>query len=292
MTDADELGINSGGPRRSWTTGSTSAARCGSASTTTGVISQFEGYDRLDELDWLDYQERYGDIQRLDRILEAEGDSTNRYKVSKQADVLMVFYLLPPDEFASYSTGSAIRSIRTPTPGERRVLPGAHVSRVHASWVVHSWVLARLDRRRSWDLFLQALRSDIADIQGGTTHEGIHLGAMAGTVDLIQRCYGGVEARAASCGSTLRCPTSCPPSGSCSTTEAIGSTSSSPAIASRWACCPRWPRRSASGSTARWSSWAAAPQGVVPAADLIPGGQRVTGWSACCGWPDCSGPMR
>ena len=59
---------------------------------------QFEGYDRLDELDWLDYQERYGDIQRLDRILEAEGDSTNRYKVSKQADVLMVFYLLPPSE--------------------------------------------------------------------------------------------------------------------------------------------------------------------------------------------------
>ena len=63
------------------------------------------------------------------------------------------------------------------------------------SWVVHSWVLARLDRRRSWELFLQALRSDIDDIQGGTTHEGIHLGAMAGTVDLIQRCYGGVEAR-------------------------------------------------------------------------------------------------
>jgi alpha,alpha-trehalase len=61
--------------------------------------------------------------------------------------------------------------------------------------VVHAWVLARVDRRRSWKLVLQALRSDIADIQGGTTHEGIHLGAMAGTVDLIQRCYGGVEAR-------------------------------------------------------------------------------------------------
>jgi alpha,alpha-trehalase len=56
-------------------------------------------------------------------------------------------------------------------------------------------VLARLDRRRSWELFLQALNSDIADLQGGTTHEGIHLGAMAGTVDLIQRCYGGLEAR-------------------------------------------------------------------------------------------------
>jgi alpha,alpha-trehalase len=44
-------------------------------------------------------------------------------------------------------------------------------------------------------LFTRALESDIADIQGGTTPEGIHLGAMAGTVDLIQRCYTGIETR-------------------------------------------------------------------------------------------------
>jgi alpha,alpha-trehalase len=31
------------------------------------------------------------------------------------------------------------------------------------------------------------------DVQGGTTHEGIHLGAMAGTVDILQRCYTGLE---------------------------------------------------------------------------------------------------
>ena len=41
-----------------------------------------------------------------------------------------------------------------------------------------------------------ALDSDIADIQGGTTREGIHVGAMAGTIDLIQRCYLGLELRA------------------------------------------------------------------------------------------------
>ena len=37
------------------------------------------------------------------------------------------------------------------------------------------------------------LESDVSDIQGGTTHEGIHLGAMAGTVDILQRCYTGLE---------------------------------------------------------------------------------------------------
>ncbi len=61
--------------------------------------------------------------------------------------------------------------------------------------VVHSWVLARADRARSWCLFKEALESDISDIQGGTTGEGIHLGAMAGAVDIVQRCYMGIEFR-------------------------------------------------------------------------------------------------
>ena len=39
------------------------------------------------------------------------------------------------------------------------------------------------------------MQSDIADIQGGTTPEGIHLGAMAGVVDLMQRAYTGLEVR-------------------------------------------------------------------------------------------------
>jgi trehalose/maltose hydrolase-like predicted phosphorylase len=39
------------------------------------------------------------------------------------------------------------------------------------------------------------LQSDVADVQGGTTGEGIHLGAMAGTVDLVLRCLTGMRAR-------------------------------------------------------------------------------------------------
>ena len=56
-------------------------------------------------------------------------------------------------------------------------------------------MLARADRRKAWDYFLQALESDIADAQGGTTGEGIHLGAMAGTVDLLERGFTGLETR-------------------------------------------------------------------------------------------------
>jgi trehalose/maltose hydrolase-like predicted phosphorylase len=69
-----------------------------------GLIAQFDGYDDLREFDWEGYREKYGNIQRLDRILEAEGDSPNNYKLSKQADVLMLFYLLTAEEIGAVMT--------------------------------------------------------------------------------------------------------------------------------------------------------------------------------------------
>ncbi len=160
-----------------------------------GIISQFEGYGDLDEFDWEHYREKYDDIHRLDRILEAEGDSPNRYKASKQADVLMLFYL-----FSSEELGELFARLGYPFEYEtiprnieyyaKRTSHGSTLSRV-----VHSWVELRSDRAGSWQLFQEALESDIADIQGGTTPEGIHLGAMAGTVDLLQRGYTGIVTR-------------------------------------------------------------------------------------------------
>jgi len=63
------------------------------------------------------------------------------------------------------------------------------------SKVIFSWVDARSDRELSWKSFQETLKSDVEDVQGGTTSEGIHLGAMAGTIDIIQRCYTGLEIR-------------------------------------------------------------------------------------------------
>ena len=54
---------------------------------------------------WDGYRDRYGNIARLDRVLEAEGDSPNRCKVSKQADVLMLLYLLSPHELRGLLAG-------------------------------------------------------------------------------------------------------------------------------------------------------------------------------------------
>ena len=158
-----------------------------------GIISQFEGYEALAELDWEGYRRRYGNIQRLELILEAENDSANRYKASKQADVLMLFYLFSSDEL-----GELFR--RLGYPFEYETIPrniayydcrSSHGSTL--SRVVHAWVLARSDRPRSIAYYAEALQSDVNDIQQGTTAEGVHLGAMAGTVDLAQRVSTGIE---------------------------------------------------------------------------------------------------
>lgn len=159
------------------------------------VISQFEGYEALAELDWDGYRAKYGTVARLDRILEAEGDDVNAYRASKQADVLMLFYVLSDSELRDLF-GRMGYELDDDTIGRTvdyymaRTSHGSTLSRL-----VHSGVLARLSRPESMEFFDDVLRSDVEDIQGGTTQEGIHLAAMAGSVDLLQRCFTGLETR-------------------------------------------------------------------------------------------------
>ena len=162
-----------------------------------GVLSQFEGYEQLREFDWDGYRERYGDIHRLDRLLEAEGDSADRYKVSKQADVLMLLFLLSRNELCALLaelgyTVTEEQLERTLDYYLRRTSHGSTLSSV-----VNAWVLARYEPEEAWPFLQRALDSDVSDVQGGTTAEGIHLGAMAGTVDIVLRCLTGLRPRGA-----------------------------------------------------------------------------------------------
>jgi trehalose/maltose hydrolase-like predicted phosphorylase len=160
-----------------------------------GVISQFEGYELLDELNWDRYRADYGNIQRLDRILKAEGDDPDRYKVTKQADAAMLFFLFSRAElrrlFAQlgYELTDEIAR-RTIEYYDRRTAHGSTLS-----LVTHAGVLAAIDPDAAWERFRLALESDLGDIQGGTTKEGIHLGVMAGTLDLVQRAFLGTDIR-------------------------------------------------------------------------------------------------
>jgi len=158
-----------------------------------GIISQFEGYEDLEELDWGAYRAKHGNIQRLDRILRAEGKDPNRYKVTKQADTVMLFFLFRQDELREifgrlgydYHADTLTRNVEY---YDRRTSHGSTLS-----FVTHAGVLATIDPESSWDRFLVALHSDADDIQGGTTKEGIHMGVMSGTLDLMQRNYAGAH---------------------------------------------------------------------------------------------------
>ncbi len=172
-----------------------------------GIIAQFEGYEKLKEFDWEGYREKYGNVQRLDRVLEAEGDSPNGYQLSKQADVLMLLYVLSRDELIALlgSMGYEVTDEQLKATVRYYLARTAHGSTL--SGVVSTWVLLRNDPQQAWKFLLHALESDVSDVQGGTTAEGIHLGAMAGTVDLVQRRLTGMRAQ----GRTLRFDPALPP---------------------------------------------------------------------------------
>jgi trehalose/maltose hydrolase-like predicted phosphorylase len=125
--------------------------------------------------------------------LESEGDSPNRYKLSKQADVVMLFYL-----FSSEELGELFARLGYPlgydTIPKNVAYYAARTSNGSTLCnVVFAWVLARSDRPSAMAFFARALQSDVTDIQHGTAAEGVHLGAMAGSVDLVLRVSTGIE---------------------------------------------------------------------------------------------------
>ena len=159
-----------------------------------GVIEQFMGYFGLEELDWDHYRKQYGDIHRLDRILKAEGKSPDEFKLAKQADMLMSFYNLDESGVTAIlkSLGYELPENYLETNYDYYIKRTSHGSTL--SRLVHARLAWQMGRKDSgWALFMDALRSDLVDIQGGTTGEGIHCGVMAGTVCDVVFTFGGVN---------------------------------------------------------------------------------------------------
>ena len=161
-----------------------------------GIISQYDGYFDLEELDWDFYREKYKNIYRMDRLLKAEGKTADDYKVAKQADTLMTFYNLDkaqvdhilddlgyqlPENYLEKNLNYYLQ----------RTSHGSTLSRV-----VHAQLAEMADDGAlSWKLYSDALASDFNDIQGGTTAEGIHAGVMAGTLMIAVSTYAGIDMR-------------------------------------------------------------------------------------------------
>lgn len=161
-----------------------------------GIISQYDGYFDLEELDWDFYRDKYKYVYRMDRLLKAEGKSADDYKVAKQADTLMTFYNLNKE-----TVDKILNDLDYEVPIDyleknldyylKRTSHGSTLSRV-----VHAQ-LAKLigNDDLSWELYSGALSSDYNDIQGGTTSEGIHAGVMAGTIMIGLSTFAGIDIR-------------------------------------------------------------------------------------------------
>ena len=141
-----------------------------------GIVSQFDGYMDLPELDWDSYRQRFYSIHRMDRILKAEGDSPDNYKVAKQADTLMTWYLLEPEEVArilrklGHEVEDPVKLLKDNYDFyEKRTSHGSTLSKV-----VHAVIAKYIyPSNISWDWFMEAMDSDIHDTQGGD-HRGRH----------------------------------------------------------------------------------------------------------------------
>ncbi len=161
-----------------------------------GVIAQFDGYFDLKEIDWDFYQNKYGNVYRMDRILNAEGKSPDDYKVAKQADSLMIFYNFPKEKVTELLTMLDYKLPENYVEKNllyylNRTSHGSTLSRV-----VHSQLAEMVDDRDlAWKLYQEALYSDYRDIQGGTTAEGIHTGVMASTLHITLSAFAGLDIR-------------------------------------------------------------------------------------------------
>ncbi|MEH6566248.1 MAG: glycosyl hydrolase family 65 protein [Halopseudomonas sp.] len=155
-----------------------------------GVLAQFDGVEDLKPVpdDW-----KKGDRPRLDWMLEAKGDRADDYRLTKQPDVLMLLYLFPQPALRALLEGlgyefsdQALR--RT---ADYHLANLTHESSL--SKVVCAGALACFDPSASWAFFRRSMGVDLdAPAQGGTI-EGVHLGAMSGSLDVLQRHYLGIR---------------------------------------------------------------------------------------------------
>jgi len=155
------------------------------------VLSQFAGYERLKPPEALP-DDIMNSAKRLDWALLARGDSANAYQMSKQADVLASFIVLGDDVWpvlerlgVECDEAMLVRTI------DYYLARTAHRSSL--SHIVFASALSVACPERSWAMYQTALDTDLYGGKGQSTAGGIHLGAMAGTIGILQHHYLGLS---------------------------------------------------------------------------------------------------
>lgn len=157
-----------------------------------GILTPFEGFETLKDFEIEQFRKTYGK-QRVDWTLDAMGDTVERYKISKQADTSLLLFLFSPAdliELINHMGYEADVDMLERTV-QYDIEHTAHESTL--SRIVHAGALSRFDSKASWIFFQEAQQIDLSPGEEGTS-EGIHLGAMGGTLYVLQHHFMGIRA--------------------------------------------------------------------------------------------------
>ena len=141
------------------------------------IIEQFDGYFKLKDV-VLSRTDEYG-IPLIPSKIKAK--NLGKTKLVKQADVLMLIYLL--DDVFSSKTKKANYTYYMPKTVHRSSLSPS----------IHSILAAKVgDLNRAYNLFNFSLRTDISNLYGNTS-EGIHAACLGGTWQAVVFGFAGLK---------------------------------------------------------------------------------------------------
>jgi trehalose/maltose hydrolase-like predicted phosphorylase len=152
-----------------------------------GLISQFDGVERLKALD----PDSLGN-QSADWELEAQGEDIIEYQVFKQADFAMLLYLFRPEQLQALfgRLGYAVTAEQLHQSVEYYRTRTSHGSSL--SQISYSGALSYFDLPLSYTIWREALAPDLDPAHRESTAQGLHLGSMAAALDVLQRHYLGL----------------------------------------------------------------------------------------------------
>jgi trehalose/maltose hydrolase-like predicted phosphorylase len=156
-----------------------------------GLISQFMGVEQLEELD----PESLGE-ESADWELEARGKDVIDYQLFKQADFAMLLYLFRAEELQTLlgRLGYAVSKDQLNQSVEYYRARTSHGSSL--SQISYAGALSHFDRHLSYKTWRDALAPDLDPESAESAAQGLHLGAMAAGLDVLQRHYLGLTIRA------------------------------------------------------------------------------------------------
>jgi len=148
----------------------------------TGLIEQFEGFFKLEDINLSDYEPRDCSIQAILGI-----EATNRRQVLKQPDVLMLLYLLRSTQEFPYSRDVLQKNWDYYAPRTDITYGSSLGSAIHALLAADVGKAAD-----SYEQFMQAAMVDLEDTRNNTG-DGIHAASAGGVWQAVVFGFGGIQ---------------------------------------------------------------------------------------------------